>query len=825
MESAPLSYTSDAAPAAITSSLTVSDSDSPNLAGATVKISAGYATADDFLGFSDQNGITGSFSNSTGILTLSGSASVPDYQAALRSVSFSTTSSSTATRTVDFQVDDGTDTSNTASRSISVTPPPAAPVVNTTGFTIKDPQDVVMHGDVNPEGLDTHWHFQYGPDLDHMSNDLPSTAGNDLGQQDFTSHDVGWPLSVDAGKKTCFRLVANNTKGTTYGNDNGNPPGKGLCVTTTAYTPPFVDTDLPNATGQHSIDMEATINPKGTPTTYYFQISTAPDVAGATQVPVASRSAGSGNSDVVVPIETASGLEPDTTYYYRAVATNPGGTTYGNVIQAHTAQGRAIQSNPGGFAVHVSYTGLDPNSPQTDATTPTFDADASVQVDWSCGAGPDGDISQVSTCVIHITGPSGNQENIHADPDAIHAHPPFVPGTGFGKLPTACTGSSPCTYHVEVDTADLSGHTFKSTRSYTVNPPPSIGQLLKVDEGSIASTVQQLDGFDFVNGVVYSKIRDAHKNVVATVSSDGKIYPGEVRFDSIGNIVSAGGGNIVSAGGGNIVSAGGGNIVSSGSHNYVVFDKDGKPVAIVSAGGGNIAKGTYKIVAAGSDNIVAAGGGNIISEAGAGIISEAGAGIVSAGGGNIDLQVKGDYVVAAGGGNIVSAGGGNIVSAGGGNVLDYGKNANLTTGLSERLFSNLGSISIKNGSLINSPSLVTKIGAPIGAINANVDSFQNAATLLAHPKLVSAAAHRGARIATAHVKVTGKGKTLLTFTLTRAGHKLITKLATKNRARVRHHKPPITLKLRLTEVFKPPHRKATTLTRTFTITPGVKTRH
>ena len=48
----------------------------PKIANTTVAITAGYVNGEDVLGFTNQNGITGSFNASTGVLTLSGTATV-----------------------------------------------------------------------------------------------------------------------------------------------------------------------------------------------------------------------------------------------------------------------------------------------------------------------------------------------------------------------------------------------------------------------------------------------------------------------------------------------------------------------------------------------------------------------------------------------------------------------------------------------------------------------------------------------------------------------------------------------------------------------------
>ena len=127
-----LAYTENQAASAIDTVLTVSDADSANLTGATVAISGNFQSGQDILGFANQNGITGSFNAATGVLTLSGSASVANYQAALRSVTYFDNSDnpSGAPRTISYQVDDGqasNHASNTVTATVSVTPVNDAP--------------------------------------------------------------------------------------------------------------------------------------------------------------------------------------------------------------------------------------------------------------------------------------------------------------------------------------------------------------------------------------------------------------------------------------------------------------------------------------------------------------------------------------------------------------------------------------------------------------------------------------------------------------------------------------------------------------------------
>lgn len=109
-------------PISITTTLTVSDVDDTNLDGATVKISNHYQMGQDQLLFFSSAKITGSWDPATGILTLTGTDSVANYQAALRSVRFQTTGAKTSARTISFQVSDGQQGSNIVSRVVDLPP-------------------------------------------------------------------------------------------------------------------------------------------------------------------------------------------------------------------------------------------------------------------------------------------------------------------------------------------------------------------------------------------------------------------------------------------------------------------------------------------------------------------------------------------------------------------------------------------------------------------------------------------------------------------------------------------------------------------------------
>jgi hypothetical protein len=107
------------------STLTASDPDSGgNLTGATVAISSGFTTG-DMLNFTAQNGITESGFN-TGTLILTGTASILNYESALRSITFSSSQSDPTvggtddSRTISWSVNDGVTISAASTSTVDV---------------------------------------------------------------------------------------------------------------------------------------------------------------------------------------------------------------------------------------------------------------------------------------------------------------------------------------------------------------------------------------------------------------------------------------------------------------------------------------------------------------------------------------------------------------------------------------------------------------------------------------------------------------------------------------------------------------------------------
>ncbi|MBN2613376.1 MAG: Omp28-related outer membrane protein [Bacteroidales bacterium] len=159
IEGSPLLFTEDQAAINITQDITITDVDNDSIVSGTVRVSSNYLASEDTLIFLPLHGITGTWNDITGTMTLTGATTKANFQAALRSVKYQNTNKnnpSTATRVVSFSINDGEKNSNTITRSITIVavndPPSAKNVVvngsktifslNTLSYTFIDPENM-----------------------------------------------------------------------------------------------------------------------------------------------------------------------------------------------------------------------------------------------------------------------------------------------------------------------------------------------------------------------------------------------------------------------------------------------------------------------------------------------------------------------------------------------------------------------------------------------------------------------------------------------------------------------------------------------------------
>ena len=217
-----------------------------------------------------------------------------------------------ATNGIGGPVDGGEVTFTTAAA-----PTQAPPAVTTGSAGDVGPTGVTLNGVVDPLGVPTSYQFLYGTDafLTRFGTDrfdLPSTTG-----QQF----VSVPLTgLTPGTQYFYLLVAFA--------DNGMITNGEVRSVTTAAAPvqpsPLVTTGAASSVNRTGATLNGVVNPQGAAATYHFDYGTGTGYGSSTP----ETGAASPTGQQFVPAAVA-GLTPGTTYHYRLVATNAGGTTTG----------------------------------------------------------------------------------------------------------------------------------------------------------------------------------------------------------------------------------------------------------------------------------------------------------------------------------------------------------------------------------------------------------------------------------------------------------------------------------------------------------------
>jgi hypothetical protein len=201
----------------------------------------------------------------------------------------------------------GEDTVEVFAPSIVVAPDVSSGAVSNITAT-----SATLTGTSDPDDTSTTYQFQYGTSSSYgqLSPATPGVVGSDA-----TTHDLTANLTELTPRTTYhYRLTATNSVGTNYSEDR------------TFRTPelaPTVANQPPQAAGigRTTATLPATVNPEGSPTTYYILYGPTSDYGFVSP----SISAGSSSGDENVSL-SLNGLKPDTTYHYAVGVTDEGGT-------------------------------------------------------------------------------------------------------------------------------------------------------------------------------------------------------------------------------------------------------------------------------------------------------------------------------------------------------------------------------------------------------------------------------------------------------------------------------------------------------------------
>lgn len=189
--------------------------------------------------------------------------------------------------------------------------PPTATIDPVTTFTANS---ATFTGSVNPNGLQTNYRFEYSSDDFATVKSAPLTDADagPVGSNNAVQQDV---VGLEPNTTYEVRLVATKSFG------GGTVTTAPQPFTTTATQPRMIAAGTFPGGSDTGVILFATIDPEGQPTTYHFEYGT--DASYGQSTPV--ESAGAGNAEQVQLVRL-NGLDPDTTYHFKAVATNPSGT-------------------------------------------------------------------------------------------------------------------------------------------------------------------------------------------------------------------------------------------------------------------------------------------------------------------------------------------------------------------------------------------------------------------------------------------------------------------------------------------------------------------
>jgi hypothetical protein len=179
----------------------------------------------------------------------------------------------------------------------------------------------LIAGTANPEGR-ANYYFEYvaAGEYEPSAAD-PYGEGGRTAVQSFAGDSPetveGVALTgLSAGMTYHYRMVVSNASTTAYGPDE--------TFTTAPATPPVASTGPASSVGATSAKLSGTVDPRGLPTSYVFEVGTDTGYGGAKLFGDAGSSTGE------VPVTVAlQYLVPGVTYHYRLVATSFDGTSYG----------------------------------------------------------------------------------------------------------------------------------------------------------------------------------------------------------------------------------------------------------------------------------------------------------------------------------------------------------------------------------------------------------------------------------------------------------------------------------------------------------------
>lgn len=200
--------------------------------------------------------------------------------------------------------------------------------VTTSAATDVTSEGAVLNGALAPEGAPAEYFFEYGATSAYGHETAAETSSSGAEVQAAEAIAGLEPLSTYHYRLATRRVIEGKTY-ETYGADE---------AFTTNGAAPEVQSESASNVGSFSAQLQATINPANSATSYYFLYGTSPSSEQAF-VPVGSIA---GNGPIQATPETIQDLQPGITYYYHVVVES----AFGKVEGPRGAEEKSFQTLP-----------------------------------------------------------------------------------------------------------------------------------------------------------------------------------------------------------------------------------------------------------------------------------------------------------------------------------------------------------------------------------------------------------------------------------------------------------------------------------------------
>ncbi len=172
---------------------------------------------------------------------------------------------------------------------------------------VSDPAETsaTLNGTIDPEGIQSSYHYEYGLDTNYGQSTDPVDAGSGSGANSAPQGVTG----LDPNTTYHYRIVGSHSSGQILGEDQSF---------TTVAAPPVVGASMvASAITPTSVRIHGSVDPQHSATNFYVEYGTTTSYGSATVGEPA------GDSPADTPVQTAlTGLLPGTLYHFRIVADN-----------------------------------------------------------------------------------------------------------------------------------------------------------------------------------------------------------------------------------------------------------------------------------------------------------------------------------------------------------------------------------------------------------------------------------------------------------------------------------------------------------------------